>query len=228
MTRPEVISAVMARLDELTPFQENDVALDVETLAKPVEQYVEDFLDEATDTVRLLCPERRMTSADLPKEEDGEDEEGNPITVSLLKEEKLGNSDIVYYTLPLPSDFLKIAEVRMGNWDRSCFSAAAADGEAYRILRNPYTTAGPAKPAVVVSSGLLEFYGSRVSGITLFTGQYIDNRHYGENENAMAQSELVDSAIIWRCALLVLGAMGRSEVVKQAEAFYIEAIRVMS
>jgi hypothetical protein len=226
MTRPEIISAVMARLDELTPFQENDVALDVETSVKPIAQYVEDFLDEATDTVRLLCPERRMTSKSFEEYWDGED--GRDNWDDAFEAQELGRSSIVYYRLKVPSDFLKIAEVRMGNWDRSCFSAAAADGEAYRMLRNPYTTSGPAKPAVVVSGGLLGFYGSRVSGITLFTGQYIDNRHYDEGEGTMAQSELVDSAIIWRCALLVLGAMGRSEVVKKAEAFYISAVELLN
>jgi hypothetical protein len=96
------------------------------------------------------------------------------------------------------------------------------------MLRNVYTTAGPAKPAVAVSGGHLELYGSRVSD-ELFIGRYIDNRHYDDDDSeTMAQSGLVDSAIIWRCALLVLGAMGRSEVVKQAEVFYMEAVRVMN
>jgi hypothetical protein len=225
MTRPEVISAVMARLDELTPFEENDVALDVEASVKPIVQYVDDFLDEATDTVRLLCPERRMTSKSFEEYWDGED--GRDSWDDAFEAQELGGSSIMYYQLKVPSDFLKIAEVRMDGWDRSCFSAVPSDGEAYRMLRNPYTTAGPAKPAVVVSGGLLEFYGLRGDDIALSVGRYIDNRHYDGGSDTMAQSELVDSAIIWRCALLVLGTMGRSEVVKQAEVFYMEAIRVM-
>jgi hypothetical protein len=217
MTRDDIILAVKARLDELTP-QEGAVALDEDALVKPVAQYVNSFLDEATDTVRLLAPVRRTAAVDFPTE----DEEGE----SLLEEEKLGDGVTVYYRLPVPKDFLKVAEVRMDNWNRPCFVALPAEGEDYRLLRNPYTTAGPAKPAVVVADGYLELYGSRVEGVELVAGRYIDNRKYDDTDN-MGQNALVDTAVMWRCALLVLGAMGRSDVVKQVEAFWMEAVRAM-
>ena len=217
MTRSDIISAVKARLDELTSFQEGDALLEAEGLTKPVEQYVDDFLDEATDTVRLLCPWSWMASVEIPTK--GEDD------TSLLEEDRLPGSDVVYYRLPVPGDFLKIARVRMDNWDRPCFSATLADGEGYRLLRNPHTTAGPAKPAVVFAGNKIELYGSRVSGIGLLAGQYIDKRHYGEDGDSMGQHGFVDEAIMWRCALLVLGVMGRADVLKQAEGFYVEAVR---
>jgi hypothetical protein len=221
MTRSEIIKAVKARLDELTPYGESNALLESEGLTKPVEQYVDDFLDEATDTVRLLASARRMLSKSFETYWDGSD--GRDEWDDVFKSQKLPNSELVYYTLPVPGDFLKIAEVQMGNWARSCFSAFPADGEAYRMLRNPHTTAGPAKPAVVVNGEGIELYGSRVGDVTLFTGRYIDRRHYNEDANSMEQDELVDLAIIWRCALLVLGAMGREEL-KQAEGFYVEAV----
>jgi hypothetical protein len=217
MTRNGIISAVKARLDELTSFQEGDALLEAEGLTKPVEQYVDDFLDEATDTVRLLCPERWMVSAEIPTKGDND--------VSLLEEDTLPGSDVAYYRLPVPGNFLKVAKVLMSNWDRPCFSATLADGEGYRLLRNPHTTAGPAKPAVVVTGGKIALYGSRVRGATLSVALYIDKRHYDEDEDSMGQHGLVDEAIMWRCALLVLGIMGRADVLKQAETFYVEAVR---
>jgi hypothetical protein len=211
MIRSEIILAVKARLDELTPFQESDVALG-DGLVKPVEQYIDDFLDEATDAVRLLCPEYRMEAKGFG-------------SVS-LSEQTLGNEpDIVFYKFTIPEYFLKIAEVRMANWERPCYAALPAGGEAYKLLRNPHTTAGPAKPAVVVTGGNIELYGSRVSGIELDVGTYIDSRHYDETDATMAQDALVDNAIIWRCALLVFGVMGRAEVLKQAEVFYMESMK---
>ena len=223
MNRNDIISAVKARLDELTPFQESGALLEEQGLTKPVEQYVDDLLDEATDTVRLIAPERRMMSRSFKAYWDGED--GRDEFGDVFEAEELGGSSIVYYRLKVPDDFLRIAEVRMGNWDRPCLSITLEGGEGYKLLRNPHTTAGPSKPAVVVCGGYLEFYGSRVSGVELFTGRYIDNRHYGADDNGMEQSHLVDVAIIWRCALLVLGVTGRADVLKQAEAFYVEAVR---
>ena len=217
MTRGDIISAVKARLDELTSFQEGDALLEAEGLTKPVEQYVDDFLDEATDTVRLLCPERWMEPVEIPTKDEND--------VSLLEEDTLPGSEVVYYRLPVPGDFLKIANVRMENWDRPCFSVTLAGGEGYKLLRNPHTTAGPFKPAVVVTGGKIELYGSRVSDVGLSTGRYIDKRHYGEDEDSMGQHGLVDEAIMWRCALLALGVMGRGDVSKQAEAFYVEAVK---
>jgi hypothetical protein len=214
MNRSEIISAIKARLDELTPFQEGDVALDESV--KPVEQYIDGFLDEATDTVRLISPAYRLEASEFPR-----DDEGN----FTLEEDRLGDG-VVYYKLAVPDDFLKIAEVRMANWERPCFSATLEAGESYRMLRNPYTTAGPTKPAVVVTGGNIELYGSRVGGVKLIVGNYIDKKYY-DDDDAPDADVLVENAIIWRCALLVLGVMGRAEVLKQAEAFYVEAARLM-
>jgi hypothetical protein len=208
-------------LDELAPFQESEVALDEDRLVKPVEQYIDDFLDEATDTVRLICPEHRMKAVGFEDYWDGSDGSDDWDDVF---EEKTLDDGIVYYQFKVPDDFLKIAEVRMENWGRSCFSATPEGGEAYRLLRNPYTTAGPAKPAVVVTGEKIALYGSRVSGFGLSVGTYINSQYYDE-DGGPVQDGLVDNAIVWRCAALVLGVMGRADVLKQAEAFYVEAVR---
>jgi hypothetical protein len=197
----------MVRIDELSPFLDSEASLDSDALVHPVRKYIDETLDGATDSVRMAAPLHRLDTKALT---------GSLQPVSL-------NSEITYYTLALPDDFLRIANIRMSNWERSCTQAVTNGGEAYRLLRNPHTTAGSTKPAVVVAGSILELYGSRITGATLQDKEYIHRWRFTETD--IAVDLLALEAIYWRCAVEVLSIMGRAEAAKQAEQFAMGSLQ---
>jgi hypothetical protein len=210
MTRTDAIAAITVRLDELSPFSGGTVALDSDALAHPVRRYIEDTLDEATDAVRMIAPLNRLDKKEL----------GDNIATKQLYDE------IVYHQLPLPPDFLRIARIRMNNWERACTQAVAHDGEAYRLLKNPHTTAGTRKPAVAVVGNTLELYGSRIPEASLQEKEYIHRWLLDDTEKTV--DALVLEAIYWRCAIEVLSIMERKDAAKMAQEFYQEALNLLT
>jgi hypothetical protein len=212
MTREEAIYAVKVRIDELTSLEETPVTLDGDVQVKPVEACIEETLNEATDAVNMAAPLNRLDKKEFS---------GNLDTIPLD-----GESGIIYYRLPLPDDFLKIAKIRMTNWKRPCTQAVPYDSEAYRLLRNPHTTAGLTKPAVVVAKDTIELYGSRTAGDTLLDKTYIHRWVFDNTDKTV--NPLILEAIYWRAALQVLAIMARTDAAKQAQEFYNQALNTLT
>jgi hypothetical protein len=195
-------------MDELTPFSEEEVVLAGDVLTHPVGRYIDGLLDESTDAVRLIAPLRRLRLKTW--------------TVYEWQEEPLSES-LVFYTGKQPLDFLRIGYIKMAGWRRSVTEVTPLDSEAYRMLRNPYTTAGPNKPAVAVVDGRLELYGSRVGGAAApFACSYVAQEYF--SSEPLVVDAQVFTAICWRCAMATLSVMGRQEAAKQAKELF-ERIR---
>jgi hypothetical protein len=209
MLRKDALLKVKIYIDELTPFDAGEISVAGDILPKPVDNYIDALLDEATDSVRLLAPLHRLSKKNLPDD-------------VVITTRPLSDS-IVYYTLPLPEDFLRIACISMSGWRRPVAEAVAEDSEAYKLLRNPHTTAGASKPAVVVTGHRMELYGSRVPGATLVNKEYVHKAYFSVTADH-AQDNLVVDAVCRRCALSVLGIMERTEAWKHANEYYKEAL----
>jgi hypothetical protein len=111
----------------------------------------------------------------------------------------------------------------MSGWRRPVSEAILEDSEAYKLLRNPYTTAGVSKPAVVVTGNRLELYGSRMPGAILEHKEYVHKIYFSDTADDH-QDNLVVDAVCRRCALSVLGIMERTEAWKHASECYKEAL----
>ena len=203
MTRSEVISKVMVCIDEVTPQYIGGVTLDGDDLTNPVKFYIDELLNDATDDVQMIAPTNR-----LPK---------NSIYNDLLPAEFRG---VKYFTLAIPKDFLRVALIKMDTWERSVTFSVSVDSEAYRMVRNPHTTAGASKPVVAFINQTLELYGG---GSALENKDYIYRWYFAYNTGNPID-ELVLDAICWRCAVKALSVMG-SELVKQATENYNFALQ---
>jgi len=217
VTRTEVKTKVKVLLDELTP-NTGTTTLAGDALTQPVAEYIDKALDEATDSVRMVAPVARLNKKALP--------------VGGLWQKSLGaDSTLKYYLLPAPDDFLKIAYIHMFKWKRGVEKQTPPDGEEYKLLQNPMTTAGPSKPAVVYRNGSLELYGSREDGDSITENMYIHKQYFYDPTPpapGLTIDKLALDAICWRCAVQVLAIMGRAEVLKKAEEFYQAAVIAVS
>jgi hypothetical protein len=211
MFRKDVKERVKVFIDELTPFSESELTLDSDTLTKPIDSYIDGLLDEATDDVKMIAPLNRIRKYNLN---------------SSLSEETL-HDGTVYYTVELPADFLRIATISMTNWHRAVYSSTSKDGEGYKLLRNPHTTAGASKPVIIINGNYLELYGSKISGVEMKDKEYIKKEYFSDEVDYTVDSLLLD-AICWRCAVLVLGIMGRKDVLDKAQEFYNQSLIILS
>jgi hypothetical protein len=209
MLRKDVLSKVKVYIDELTPFDAGELSVAGDILPKPVDNYIDQLLDEATDSIRLLAPLFRLSKKILPDD-------------SVITAQPLSDG-VIYYTLPLPKDFLRIACISMSGWRRPVTETVAEHSEAYKLLHNPHTTAGVSKPAVVVTGHRMELYGSRIPGATLVNKEYIHKEYFSDTAD-YAQDHLVVDAVCRRCALSVPGIMERTEAWKHASEYYKEAL----
>lgn len=49
-------------------------------------------------------------------------------------------------SISLPSDYVRLISVKMGKWNRPCFTAMSAESEEFKQQCNPYTRTGVNKP----------------------------------------------------------------------------------
>jgi hypothetical protein len=128
MTRQELIDQVLAKLDEITVF---DDAQQVPTVA-----LVDKLLNEATIDMLRNAPLHFLTPTTVDVES------------SSIEHTKILNEGYGY--IVLPPDFLRLYSFKMMTWRRPVTLAISVDNPKYKLQYNKITRGGIAKPVVVV------------------------------------------------------------------------------
>lgn len=155
MLRSELIQAVKARIDELTPFEEPDglVALPTSDV-KPLSAIIDQTLPRSADAALTLAPTSiiRDTVNDLSLQANGTPAFGSsPVLSRMMGDEEVG-------VLPIPADYLRLHTVAFDTWRRDVHRAISSDTADYCIMRNPHTRPRNERPAVAVNNGVFEIY----------------------------------------------------------------------
>jgi|LSPY01.1.fsa_nt_gi hypothetical protein len=209
IARNNVVDRVKSLIDELTPFTDGQLqTLPSLSSLDTIKRYIDNALDEATDAAMLLCNSQRMPHTALS---------------GTINNVLLGDSGIIYQTIAIPADFLRVYFIKMAKWQHGITTIISVDSEQYKQMRNPYTTAGSAKPVAALNNGMLELYGSQEND-TLLTSSYINKLRFATSLTTI--DDMVLNAIAWRCAGEVLAGMERSEAFKMAKGFYEEAVKL--
>lgn len=163
-TRAELIGGVKVKLEEFSNFENNSFVLPADELQKPVESYIEETLDEAARQLLLTLPLWVLSSYIT--------EVNAPVTVVA------DGVDRYYGVVDVPSDFLRLASIKVRGWQRECneqFGFISSANVRYREQRNPFVRGGSAKPMAVFTAGKqIELYGvSAPSGVELEYFKYI-------------------------------------------------------
>jgi hypothetical protein len=127
-TRQEIINQVLAKLDEITVF---DDAQQVPTIA-----LVDKLLNEAAIDMLRNAPLQFLTPITLDTES------------SSLVHTKITNEGYGY--IVLPANFLRLYSFQMRTWRRPVSLAIGVDNPKYRLQHNKITRGGIAKPVVVI------------------------------------------------------------------------------
>lgn len=135
-SRAQIIDKVLAKLDEITVFDE---AQEVPTVS-----LVDKLLDESTIGMLRHAPLHMLSPVKI-NTESIEDDIHFKIT-----DVPVGNE---YGYFLLPEDFLRLFSFKMVSWRRPVTEAITEQDKRYLDQFNPFTMGGVVKPVVVITRG---------------------------------------------------------------------------
>jgi hypothetical protein len=131
MTRAEIIEAVKARIDELSPYTDNSLNPGIELIDK--------VLNEATRSVLRTFPLYVLPTDDLP------------IIDLVAGQDASGAVRPAVGYLPLPDDFLRLAAFRMNGWKKTVTKVIYPDTPEYEKQSNDVLMGNNQKPVVALT-----------------------------------------------------------------------------
>lgn len=187
MDRPGLINKVKVILDEYTP----------EGVGTPFEQYIGPLLDESAREIVLEGPLYLLVPQPIPLT-------GGDPEASILKYA----DDRAY--IPVPSDFVRLHEVKFPLWKKSVREAISQENEEYNMQENEYLRSGYGRPFVALirkqfPGGALVRYlecGKALADAVPDTALYVK-----ESLPEDLAEEFADT-LSWRAASKVLATLG--------------------
>lgn len=198
MDRTGLINKVKVILDEYAP---GDVGL-------PFEEYVGPLLDESAREILTDGPLHLLTPTPIPLTS------GSPPT-SIVK-----YADNKAY-IPVPSDFLRIYEIKYPLWKKSVRIAISKENPEYRLQDNEYLRSGYGRPFVAivltsVAGGAVTRYLECGRVENPGAGSLTPVALYVKDDKPENLAEQFVDTLTWRCASKVLAVMGDANRSKMA------------
>lgn len=204
MTRSELIIRVKTKLDEYAP----------SGASLPFDDYVGPLLDESARDLLAKAPLHLVA----------------PTSISLTN--TVFENDKSY--IPVPSDWIRIHEIRYPLWKKSVRTAISRENPEYQVQENEYIKGGYGRPevAVVTTSilgGALTRYlecSKVIDGATPLVATYVKTlSETGDPETKYndLNDQLTDS-LSWLCTIKVFSVLGYSDKAKLAMEHYNNAL----
>ena len=181
-TRSEIIDKVKERLDEISPFAEEEV--DAVSL-------VDKLLDESANTIRLAAPVTLLAH------------------VGIDVYAAVSNSDGSGYVVLAP-DFLRLHTWKMALWKIPVSTAISIDNPKYKLQQHTVTRGGTVKPVVVIRAKLpdtgITKWGFNEKMLEYFsvpdppTPHVIEAARYIRTGPAQQIEEILVDILAWQCA----------------------------
>ena len=127
MTRNEIIEKVKVDMDEYTP----------ENVSVPYEDLISPAMDESARDILLASPLHLLVASTIPLSG------GTPVVSRIAY-----SNDKAFITVP--SDFLRLYEIRFPLWKRAVRKALTPEDDQYKIQENEYIKSGYGRPTVTV------------------------------------------------------------------------------
>jgi len=142
MNYDAIISKVKAFMDEVGAI--DGTLLIEDDTEKPVDMLISASLASAWRSFALLCPLYLLPS-----------KAGANVTATTKTA-----------TIPIPTDFIRLASVKMSSWVRDLSDLYPAEGNLYAMQSNDFTKGTPTRPLAFVKNGTIECYSGAANGET--------------------------------------------------------------
>ena len=203
--RLSIINYVKAKLDELVPESEGLVfsLSSAPNVSDPLNLLINAHIDEATKNVIMSAP---LTSIVPTK---SSETVGTPFVTGA----KQGY-------VQLDDTFLRLAQFKMADWDRTIEKAITPSDALYKLQTNEYLRGGIVKPVLVlnwrtVSSNpkrVLEYY-------SIIDNHNIDKFYYLHDmvaEDFITANRKLLPSLAWMCAGIIMEILGQMDNFKMA------------
>jgi hypothetical protein len=184
-TRPEIIEKVKQRLDEISPFADDEV---------DAVQLIDKILDESATTIRLKAPVSLLNHV------------GIDVTLHQSRADGTGY-------IPLAQDFLRLHTFKLNLWKVPVSEANIIDinHPKYKLQQHTSTRGGTVKPVVVIrplvpailvpkwtlNQRMLEYFSVPVGTATPHD---IDYARYIKTGTAQEIEDILVDTLAWQCA----------------------------
>lgn len=134
MTRADLLDLIKVKMDEVSPFTENELIS---------ETFADEFIDKASDEVLLKVPLTLIAPDDMPTTEQVENTDGTGF-------------------IPVPSDYLRLHSFKMEEWDEAVNITITEQHPKFKLQKFTTTRGKPSKPIVVDMNYKISHTGSAV------------------------------------------------------------------
>lgn len=194
MNRTELINATMSKIDEVSPSDGLIVNVGLSD-EKPIATIIDSLLNESAQEILMKAPVHK-----LPITKSTEVATANATTATIG-------------TVKVPTDFLRIVEFKMKDWERSVSELHLPGSIKASQQSNKWLRGGPSKPVAVLTStdtgNVIEYYSVK----SLHT---IDKYYYIKKDVAENVPVVLQDALCWLCASKALAIFKSAEGSKTA------------
>ena len=203
MNRTDIKKAILAKMDEISPFETIDIIWD---------SLMEEVIDEACNNYLMLVPIHLVNTGTL--------------TTSTF----INNNDGTGY-IKLPLDFLRLSGFKMIGWRRQVTTPITQESPRYNLQLNKYTRAGIAKPVCALVNKLQASGNYMSTVLQLFPIYYdwtfrdVDTASYIKKTLPENLQENLITGYLWYATSQLLISMERADFAKIAQIKFEEFMK---
>lgn len=203
MTRNDIKTAILARIDEISPYDSVDIIWDL---------LMEKTIDDACNNYLMAVPIHLINASDF--------------SISTF----VNNDDGTGY-IRLKTDFLRLSAFKMNGWKRPVSLAITQESPRYNLQKNKYTRGGVAKPVVALANKLTATATYLSTVLELFPIYYdwvsndIEQALYIKKTLPEALQDNLLNGYLWYASAEVLMRMQQLDFAKVAMGKYEEFVK---
>lgn len=190
MDRAGLINKVKIKMDEFTPD---------EGVSLPFDNYIGPTLDECARELLEKAPLFLISPTAIP------------LTGMIYKDDKA--------YIPVPTDYVKLYEVRYPLWKKSVRRAISTQDPEYKIQENEYIKAGYGRPVVaIVNTSLTGGPAANYleCGKVIDTGSNTPVALYVKTEKPEDLNDIFADSLTWLCSAKIMTILGYNDKAKLA------------
>lgn len=205
MTESDIKNRIKTKLDELTPSGE--------TLAHPVDSYIDALLGESYNQLLRECPLYLlpMKSIDENLVEYGVD--FDPIEYNAY--------------VPRPSDFIRVGRFKFSDWENEVTRSISTESPDYKIHQNTFLQGRTYRPAVIEVHALLDIDTALrryLKCLNVRDNDNVEYLFYVANDDVTDLTDDLIDPLTWICASKVFQSFEMFDQAKFAEQRYQQFI----
>jgi hypothetical protein len=203
MTRNDIKIAILARIDEISPYDSVDVIWDL---------LMEKTIDDACNNFLMVVPVHLINAGDFS-------------TATFV------NNDDGSGYIRLKTDFLRLSSFKMKGWKRPVTFTITQESPRYNLQKNKYTRGGVAKPVVALANKLTANATYLSDVLELFpiyydwTSNEIEQALYVKKTLPEALQDNLLNGYLWYASAEVLMRMQQIDFAKVAMSKYEEFVK---